>query len=491
MTESPSAGPTSLTARTVRGAAWTMSTSLGARVVGLVGSLVLAHFLLPAEYGEVTAASIVTQSAFGVTSLGVGIYLLSNRDLTRAEAFHATCWFLATGVAALGTAWAFTGPIGRWLDAPSLGRYMPLFVLSALLDRISFLPERMLLRKLRFRWTALAKAIGELVYTALALILAACGFGAMALVWAYLARSALRFAAIVPAVDWREWIEPHPLNTSTLRAIIRSGASISLAQVASFLMRRWDNLLVSRYFGTAIMGTYNYAYNLADTPAVAIGEQMSDVVGASFPHAEAPQRQAAVVRACTMMSLVMFPLAFGLGAVADTVEQAFFVKKWAGVGTMLVLLSILSAPRPMAQILQSYFYAGQRRRVVAWVEWLSLGALLAAIATVGRVTVLYTCGAVGVVFIGRTLALLWAIKRLDGIPVRRFLLPLLRPLVACVAMVAAILAARPALSDLAPIARLLVEIALGAAVYLAGARLIFRAAAAEFLGLIRSSMSRR
>jgi PST family polysaccharide transporter len=349
----------------------------------------------------------------------------------------------------------------------------------------------MLLRQLRFRWLAIARAAGELVFTALSLTLAALDFGAMSIVWAYLARSALRFATIVPAVDWREWLEPHRPRANTLREIIRSGVGVSLSQVATFLMRRWDNLLVSRYFGNAVMGTYNYAYNLADTPAVAIGEQMSDVVGASFPHAEDAKRQAALVRACTMISLVMFPLAFGLGAVADTVEHAFFARKWAGVGEMLAFLAILSAPRPMAQIVQSYFFASQRRRVVAWLEWLSLGALLGAIATIGRSSILWTCGAVGVVFTLRTLALLWAVKRLDGIPLRRFLVPLLGPLVTCVAMVAAIVAVRPTLDDLHPMIQLVIEIVLGAAIYLAGARLIFRATAAEFLGLIRSAMPRR
>lgn len=481
---------TSLTARTVRGVAWTLPTTLGSRVVGLVGTLLLARYLAPAEYGEVMAAAIVTVTAFGVTTFGVGIYLLSNRELSRAEVFHASCWFLATGVTALALVWAASGPLGDWFDAPNLGRFMPLFVLSALLDRILFLPERMLLRQLRFRWLALSRAAGELVYTAASLILAASGFGAMSIAWATLARAALRFVATVSAVGWREWIEPHRLQRDILRRVIRSGLSISISSIATFLMRRWDNLLVSVLFGNATMGAYNYAYNLADTPAVAIGEQMSDVVAASFPHAEGAKRQAALVRACTMISLVMFPLAFGLGAVAGTVVDAFFDDKWASVGPMLVFLSILSAPRPMAHILQSYLYAGQRIAVVLWVEWLSLIAMMAAIATVGRLGILWTCGAVGAAYVARTLALLWMVDRLDRIALRTFLVPLVRPLLACGVMVAVIVAVRPMLASLAPVAQLAIEIVLGIAVYLAGARLIFRADAAEFIRLVRSSTAR-
>jgi PST family polysaccharide transporter len=155
----------SLTTRTVRGVAWTLPTSLVSRVVGLVGTLLLARYLAPAEYGEVMAAQIVTLIAFSTTTFGVGIYLLSNRDLTRADVFHATCWFNVTGVAALAVVWAGSGLIGDWLDAPNLVAYVPLFVLSLLLDRIAYVPERMLIRKLRFRWLSLARAAGELTFT--------------------------------------------------------------------------------------------------------------------------------------------------------------------------------------------------------------------------------------------------------------------------------------------------------------------------------------
>jgi len=491
MTTTPPPAAATLTERTMRGVAWTLSTTLGSRMVGLVGTLVLARYLAPEAYGEVTAAAIVTATAFGVTTLGVGIYLLSNRELTRAQAFHATCWFLATGVVALAAVSALSDPLGRWLDAPSLGRYMPVFVASAALDRIAFVPERMLIRALRFRWLSVARALSELTFTALSLVLAALGFGAMSIAWAYLARTVLRFAAIVPAVGWREWLEPHRLRAATLGPIIRYGASVSLGSVATFLMRRWDNLLVSYYFGNATMGAYNYAYNLADTPAVAIGEQLSDVVAASFPHADGDKRLAALVRACTMMSIVMFPLAFGLGAVAETVGHAFFDHKWAGVGTMLVVLSVLSAPRPMAQVLQSYLFTGHRMRAVVWIEWLSLGGLLLGIATIGRLGILWTCGIVGVVFTLRTLALFMTVVRLDRIPLGTFLVPLIRPLIASAAIAVVIAAVRPSLRGLAPAMELVVEVALGAAVYLVGARLIFRDAAIDFLRLARSGLRAR
>jgi lipopolysaccharide exporter len=475
----------------VHGAAWTLPMSLVSRGIGLAGTIVLARYLAPAEYGEVSAAQILIVTASSITTMGLGIYLISHRDLSRAEAFHASCWFLAVGVIAVGTALVFKRPLGEWAGVPSLVRFMPVFAVSSLVERVVYLPERMLVRNLRFRRLSIARAFGELTFTGVSITLAANGFGAMSIAYATIARTALRFLLIVSAVDRREWLEPHRLHLSTMMKIVSFGANVSVASIATFGMRRWDNILVSRYFGAGTMATYNYAYNLADTPAVAVGEQMSDVVAASLPHVAGQQRQAALVRSCAMISMVMFPLAFGLGVVAPTVATALFDARWAGVGLLLVYLSVLSAARPIADILVAYFYACQRPRAAIWLEWSTLIALVTAISTVGRVRIEWTCTAVGTVFVLRTLAAMWMVRLYDGIPVSKFLIPLSKPLLACLAMVAAVLTARPAILGTSPMARLAIEIALGAIVYVGVVLIVARTASREALSVVRGAISRR
>ena len=480
-----------LAKRALRGVAWTLPTSLVSRAVGLVGTLLLARYVAPADYGEVSAASIVIMTATSVSTFGIGIFLVGRRDLTRAEAFHATCWFLGTGLLAMAAVLALGGQLGTWFEAPGLSRFLPLLLVGMALDRVAYVPERVLVRGLRFRWLSMARAFSELAYTGVSLVLAAHGFGAVAVAWGNVARSALRAVAIVPVVDWREWLEPHRLRLSTLRRILAYGVNVALTNVAGFGMRRWDNLMVSRLFGPAVMGSYNYAYNLAEMPANAIGEQIGDVVFASMPHVEPERRGAALVRALTMISIVMLPLAFGLGVVAPTVAEAFFDQKWAGVGLMMVILAALSATRPIAGVLQSYLYACERPDVVLWMQWGGLAALILSIATVGRLGILWTCGAVASVFILQTLAFMWAVRLLDGTPVSSFLVPLVRPVVACLVMVAAVVSARPWMAGWPPVARVGAEMALGGLVYLGGAALIFRPVALEFLQLVRVALSRR
>lgn len=489
--DDPVAGhPTSVARRAVRGVAWTLPTSLGARAVGLVGTLVLARFLAPAEYGEVAAAATVVWSASSVTVFGVGLYLVTRPSVTRAEVFLATCWFLGVGVAALAGTWALSGALGAWVGSPGLRRFVPVLVVSALLDRIGYVPERMAIRELRFARISLARALGELTYTAVSILLAFRGLGAMAVAWGIVARSSMRLALTLPAVGWREWLEPHRLRLATFLDIFGFGATVALTSIATFAMRRWDSLLVSRYFGAGTMGAYDYAYNLADTPATAIGEQMTDVVTASFRHFDPQARAAALVRSCTMLSLIMLPLAFGLGAVAHTLVQAFLPESWAAVAAMLQVLCVLSAARPLALVAIGYLYVSDRRSLVMWLEVLSLAAVLIAIPTVSPLGLGWTCGAVSTVFVLRMLGAMWFVRRLEVVGMSGLLSPVASPFVACLVMVATILAVRPFIQGLPPAPRLVIEIGVGGCVYLASAALLFRSQARQLLGAVRSALAK-
>ena len=66
-------------------------------------------------------------------------------------------------LAALAVVWALSGVLGPRFDAPHVARYMPVFIVGALCDRVEFLPERMLIRKLRFRWLSLSRAAAALL----------------------------------------------------------------------------------------------------------------------------------------------------------------------------------------------------------------------------------------------------------------------------------------------------------------------------------------
>ena len=127
---------------TVRGALWTVSTSIGSRVIGLAGTLILTRFVAPAEYGEVAVAAVVVMTANQISTIGFGQFLVARPDAPRSVAFHANVFHLGLGLMAAALVLAFGVHLGRSLDAPEMFRFLPGLVLSGVLDRVAY--ERLL-----------------------------------------------------------------------------------------------------------------------------------------------------------------------------------------------------------------------------------------------------------------------------------------------------------------------------------------------------------
>jgi len=469
--------------KTVLGALWTITTGMGSRALGLVGTLVVTRFLSPTDYGEVTVAAVLVMTANQFSTAGLGQFIVARPDAPRGAAFHATVFHVALGVAALVLLFVFGDRLGSAVDAPSMTRFLPGLALSMLFDRVAFVPERVLARDLRFGPLSLTRAASDVSHTVVSVALAALGWGGAAIVWGNVVRSALRLAGFGASVPRREWLEPCPLTLRQTRELLVFGVPVALGSLCAFAARRWDNLLVSRFFGPGPTGMYNLAYNLADVPAIQVGEQIGDVLLPSFARLEGERRTEALVRSLTLLSLVVFPLAVGLAAVAPTLVATIFDARWRPIGPMLVLLSALSVTRPIGWTIQSYLQARQRTAYILWLEAFKLAALVLGIVTFGRTNPLWTCAAVGVAFGAHAFASLVVVRRLDRIPLGRVLGGLAAALAACAVMAAAVLGLRSALSleRFSPALALSVEVVAGALAYVAGALLFARSASQELL----------
>jgi len=203
----------SLTRAAVRGAGWTIGTGIGARALGLVGTIVLTHLLVdPAIIGEVSDAVVLVLTAQQLSTLGVGQYLIAKPSAGRDAAWHATVLHLGLGALALSLVVVLRQRFTGILGAPGMAAYVPGLALASLFDRIYFIPERLLARDMRFRVIGLSRTYGELSYTVLSVLLAFLGMGGLAIVLGNVARSALRLVVILRAVDRKEWLTPSRLS---------------------------------------------------------------------------------------------------------------------------------------------------------------------------------------------------------------------------------------------------------------------------------------
>lgn len=495
MTTDDGEHPDSAIARkAVSGAMWSTAAGLIARALSLVGTVLLVRFLAPSEYGEVQAASVLVLTASQFATLGVGAYIISFPKSGRAVAFHATFIHVGLGVVAMGLVWVMRDQLGPLFEVPNVGRFIPGLILSAVLDRLSFMAERPVVRDLGFRRVSLSRTLGELTYTTVSVYAAWKGHGAMAVVYGNVARSIMRLISMMLTSDWREWAMPCRLDVKILKEIVPYGAVVSIESLAEFGARRWDNLVVTRLFGTGVAGQYVLAYNLADLPSIQIGEQIADVLLASYAHVDPEKRPAAVVRAASLMALVMCPLSIGLGAVGPTIAKAFFKPEWSLIGPFLMVLAMALVVRPIGAVYSTYLMIVKGPKPLMYGEILAVALMMALLLTVGRLDPLWICGMVGVAFTFRALFFMWYFQRTDGVKVTTGLARVFPMFLACIPMIAAVIGVRVGLPKVGidrPVISLVLEIIAGGLAYTLSVLVLARDACEDFMGLVRKALKRR
>lgn len=477
---------------TVRGVLWTIGLGMGSRVIGLVGTLLVTRFVTPHDYGEVAVAAVLVMSANQLSTLGLGQYLVSRPDAGPRAAFHATVFHILLGILTLSSVLAFGDRLAPALDAPQLARFLPGLTLAALFDRVSFVPERILARDLRFGTLSAMRTFADVAYSATSVALAALGWGAMAIVVGNVARAFVHLVLSTSNVKRTDWLAPCRISANETRELMAFGIPIWLGALAAFASRRWDNLLVSHFFGPGTAGSYNLAYNLADVPAIQVGEQIGDVLLPSFARLEEERRPLALLRSLRLLSLCVFPLAVGLGSVAFTLVEALFDPRWREIAPMLMLLSALSITRPVAWTVASYLQVRRYPRSLMGLELGKLAFLVALIVWVGRNGPLWVSAVVGIAYALHLLASLCVVWRADGVSLLRSLGSLVPALAACVPMVGCVLVARFLLADSGSgaLLRLIVEVGSGALGYLGGSLLFARATVLDLRARLQEAIRR-
>jgi lipopolysaccharide exporter len=490
----------SLAESTARGAVWTIVTSIGGRFIGVLGTMAMTRFLAPDVVGDVAAATILVMTAGWFTTLGFGPYVVvKGRGPDAAEVtWHATLAYVVLGLLVLAPIALFSDFSAGLAGTPNAAQYIPGMALMIFMKRCVAIPERILARDMKFRALGLASATGELVYTVVALGCAVADLGGMSVVIGNLAQTLVSSALILRATGVASWATPTPLSMKRLRDMLRFGAPLAVEGIAHNASRYWDKLLIGRFFGAHQLGAYNMAYNLADIPAVQIGEQISAVLLPSMAALPAERRPAALERSTALLSLIIFPMAVGLGLIAEPLIAAVLpANEWQDVAPLLTVLATLSVFRPITWVLGAYMEAQDRTAKMMFLEVGKLVVMLGGIYLLIPHGVVVAAGAVGVAFgLNAIFGVMMVVidDRAHGPSARRLFLGFAQPLLACAAMAAVVLALRTQVLDgtgLPPLAVLLIEIVVGSLVYVAAALVVCRKSALDLLSMLKKIARRR
>lgn len=481
----------SIAREAVRGAVWTIGLGVGSRAIGAVGTIIIARFIAPEVMGEVLAAWIVAILGHTLTRMGLDQYLIVKQDEGDDVPFHTTFWSFVFGVMGLGLVVLIGDHLGAYLNAPNMGQYVPGCVLAVAIRRVASIPDRVLVRDMHFRTVAVSQALGEITYVAATLVLVSkLGMGGHAVVIGNIFQAIVILLVVLAATSPAQWLEPCRITWKRTRDMLRFGVPLNFETALSVASRMGDNLMFSYRFGAGSMGLYNMAYNLADIPATHVGEHVSGVLLPSMSRIKHEHRIPVLIRSTAILAIVIFPMAVGLGVVAESLVTVLLPETWQGVAPLLTILAVLSVFRPVSWAAGAYLKVVARTGTMLAAEAFKVCLLLLGIAILP--SPLSASVSIGIAFGAHAIAMVMIVARTEGVSPARFVPGFVGPLMACAVMACAVLGARHGLRMAgldSALLSLLIEILVGAVVYVASALLLAPQTARDLLSLLRKAYS--
>jgi O-antigen/teichoic acid export membrane protein len=312
-----------------------------ARIVGestaFASSVVLARLVPPDEFGRTAVAVFLGVLAQAVAQLGTGSFLVSHSSPTGRH-YEAASWasLVAGGLGTLAVlAFAATlAPI--WFGE----RTAYLAALSSpvwLLAGLTAVPYADLQRELRFLRLGVVQASASLAGPLVAVVLAAFGLEGEAIVLGGVVTAAvMALTASVFATQARP-----RRHREELREIFRYGGPASGSSVLFAAARNVDYVLLAAFIPAFQVGLYMRAYALGSDYQSKISQILLNVAFPVLSRAtsrdEIRRLRARMVR---VHAILLFPLLFGLIAVAPEFVPWLYGERWAGAAELTQILAV-------------------------------------------------------------------------------------------------------------------------------------------------------
>jgi O-antigen/teichoic acid export membrane protein len=148
--------------------------------------------------------------------------------------------------------------------------------------------------------------------------------------------------------------------------LFRYGRNVLGGTLILYLATNMDNAFVSRTSGTAALGQYAMAYNIANLPATHVGDVVGRVLLPSLVEIndDEPRLRRAYAQALRLVVVATFPLLAGLAAVATPFVHVLLGAKWAPAIPALQILTIFAALRVVSSATGSLLLATNNSRVI-------------------------------------------------------------------------------------------------------------------------------
>jgi O-antigen/teichoic acid export membrane protein len=324
--------------KTLRGMFWAYGSFVGANLLSLIATAILARLLVPRDFGLVALALFFIALLDTVSDLGVNQALVvakKEEELERAETVFV--WSIAFGGVLSLVIVALSPVAALFFDEPRLTALLSVLGLRFAIRSFGATHYALAQKRIEFRPRTGAEIADACARGITGILLAIAGFGAWSLVLGYIAGSVAFVLVVWLMVPWRPKLAP---KRAHLPQMLRFGGLLTLVDINAALGSNLDYLFIGRVLGATELGLYTIGFRV---PSLLIGNVSAVAGRVLFPAFAAVERARVGEAFITSLRYTMMfavPLAAGLAVLAHPAILAVFGSQWKDSIPVMQVLTI-------------------------------------------------------------------------------------------------------------------------------------------------------
>lgn len=324
----------------VKNAKWALIETMLPRVVTPLITIVLARFLTPEDYGIVAVSVLVVTLVMSFQQQGIGDALIQVQG--EIEDAKNACFWLSLGIGFCFSLliFIFSPLIANLFDDMRLEMVLRIQAWQVFLSALGSTHIAILRRDFKYRQVATMGVVGSLCPVFVALPLAYMGFGYWSLVISQLSSEVLRILCVYIIFPWRPKLR---FEHTKVKGIIWFGAMVTIEGLAAWFLSQGDNMILGFFNPMSVLGVYSYGYKLVMLFLGLLVAPFTSLVIYSLYCQQAGnmgELLTSVKKLSADLSFVLFPACFGMAVIADSAIPIVFGQRWAGLSSVVTILSI-------------------------------------------------------------------------------------------------------------------------------------------------------
>ncbi|ENG2092087.1 lipopolysaccharide biosynthesis protein [Morganella morganii] len=318
---------------------WSAIERLVTQFIQLIVMLVLARILGPQAFGLIGMLAVFIAVSQVFVDSGLSSALI--RKLDRSELDYSTAFYFNIGIALVCyTLLYFCAPyIASFYNKPELTSLTRILALVVIINSFGIIQRTKLSIKMDFKTQAKASLIAVTISSLTAFCLAYYNLG----VWSLVAQTLVYATFNVIFLNMlHRWLPMLSFSSESFRLLFGFGLKLMLSGLIDSIYQNIYQIVIGKKFNVLDVGYFTQANQLIQTPATtmtAIIQRVTYPMLSSIQNDE-QKLNSAYLLTLRLSAVVIFPILFGLGTIADPLIPQLLGPEWKPAALLASILAM-------------------------------------------------------------------------------------------------------------------------------------------------------